>query len=90
VGGALFAVAFLIVGAVLVGRAVSRRVRAAQRDRAIIVLSLDDVPGHLRRRACVCGRAPDVLGELATSQGLTVTRECVCGRRERVVFVLAH
>ena len=88
--GLVFAGAILVALAVVGGRLVARRVRAARLPDSIAVASWADIPGVLRRRDCPCGRRPDELGEQRTDEGVVVHRECVCGRRERVTFVLAH
>jgi hypothetical protein len=89
-GGLLFAVAFLATALVLVGRVVVRRLRVARLGDTVVVASLADIPGVLRRRRCPCGRLPDEMGELSTTVGTVVQRECVCGRLERVTFVLGN
>ena len=86
----LFAVAFLATALVLVGRVVVRRLRAVRLGDTVVVASLTDIPGVLRRRRCPCGRRPDEVGELSSPMGTVVQRECVCGRLERVTFVLGN
>ena len=86
----LFAVAFLATALVLVGRVVVRRLRAVRLGDTVVVASLADIPGVLRRRRCPCGRRPDEVGELSSPMGTVVQRECVCGRLERVTFVLGN
>jgi hypothetical protein len=89
-GGLVFAVAIFVALAVVGGRVVARRLRAARLPDTVAVVSLQDIPRELRRRRCSCGRLPDELGERRTDDGVVVTRECVCGRIERVTFVLAQ
>jgi hypothetical protein len=89
-GGLLFAVAFLATASVLIGRVVVRRLRAVRLGDTVVVASLADIPGVLRRRRCPCGRCPDEVGELSSPMGTVVQRECVCGRLERVTFVLGN